>query len=40
VLARDYPVIQCVLLLFSLTYVLINLLTDIVYSVLDPRIRY
>jgi peptide/nickel transport system permease protein len=40
VLARDFPVIQCVLLLFSLTYVFINLLTDIIYSLLDPRIRY
>ena len=40
VLARDFPVIQCVIVLFSLTYVLINLVTDILYSLLDPRIRY
>ena len=40
VLARDYPVIQAVILLASLTYVVINLLIDIAYSVLDPRIRY
>lgn len=40
VLARDYPVIQAVILLFSLVYVLINLLVDIVYTLLDPRIRY
>jgi peptide/nickel transport system permease protein len=40
VLARDYPVIQAVILLFSFVYVLINLLVDIIYTVLDPRIRY
>lgn len=40
VLARDFPVIQCMIILFSLTYVLINLTVDIVYSLLDPRVRY
>ena len=40
VLARDYPVIQAVILLFSLIYVFVNLLVDIIYTVLDPRIRY
>ena len=40
VLARDYPVIQAVILLFSVVYVMINLLVDIVYTLLDPRIRY
>ena len=40
VLARDYPVIQAVILLASLLYVVINLAIDIAYSVLDPRIRY
>lgn len=40
VLARDYPVVQCVIILFSFTYVLINLAVDIIYSLLDPRIRY
>jgi peptide/nickel transport system permease protein len=40
VLARDFPVIQCVIILFSFTYVLINLAVDIIYSLLDPRIRY
>lgn len=40
VLARDYPTIQAVILLFSLTYVLINLLVDITYTFFDPRIRY
>jgi peptide/nickel transport system permease protein len=40
VLARDYPTIQAVILLFSLAYVLINLAVDLAYTVLDPRIRY
>ena len=40
VLARDYPTVQAVILLFSLTYVLINLLVDVAYPLLDPRIRY
>jgi peptide/nickel transport system permease protein len=40
VLARDYPTIQAVILLFSFLYVLINLLIDLSYLLLDPRIRY
>jgi peptide/nickel transport system permease protein len=40
VLARDYPTIQAVILLFSLGYVLINLAVDVAYTFLDPRIRY
>ena len=40
VLNRDFPVIQGVVLLFSLAYVLINLLVDVSYLVFDPRIRY
>ncbi len=40
VLARDYPTVQAVILLFSLAYVLINLVIDVIYTVLDPRIRY
>ncbi|MEL7140447.1 MAG: ABC transporter permease [Pseudomonadota bacterium] len=40
VLARDYPVIQAVILLASLIYVIINLMIDIAYVLLDPRIRY
>jgi peptide/nickel transport system permease protein len=40
VLARDYPTVQGVILLFSAVYVLINLLVDLLYTVLDPRIRY
>jgi peptide/nickel transport system permease protein len=40
VLASDYPVIQGLILVFSFTYVLINLVVDITYAALDPRIRY
>ncbi|WP_336741140.1 ABC transporter permease [Aureimonas altamirensis] len=40
ILARDYPVIQALILLTSLVYVAINLLIDLSYAVLDPRIRY
>jgi peptide/nickel transport system permease protein len=40
VLARDYPIIQALILVFSTLYVLINLVIDVLYSLLDPRIRY
>ena len=40
VLARDYPTVQAVILLFSFVYVLVNLLVDVSYTALDPRIRY
>jgi len=37
---RDYPVIQGVILVVSLMFILINLITDLTYGVIDPRIRY
>ena len=40
ILRRDYPIIQGVILIFSAAYVLINLLVDLSYTFLDPRIRY
>jgi peptide/nickel transport system permease protein len=40
ILRRDYPVIQGVILLFSGVYVLINLIIDLTYTILDPRVRY
>ena len=40
VLARDYPIIQGLILFFSFVYILINLLIDLSYVLLDPRIRY
>jgi peptide/nickel transport system permease protein len=40
IVRRDYPVIQGVILIVSGVYVLINLVIDVLYVVLDPRIRY
>jgi peptide/nickel transport system permease protein len=40
VLARDYPLIQAIILLTAGAYVLINLLIDLSYAISDPRIRY
>jgi peptide/nickel transport system permease protein len=40
ILRRDYPVIQGIVLLFSFLYVLVNLMVDITYTLVDPRIRY
>lgn len=40
VLARDYPVIQAMILLTSALYVSVNLVIDLAYTLLDPRIRY
>ena len=40
ILARDYPVIQAMILITSATYVVVNLIIDISYTVFDPRIRY
>lgn len=40
VLARDFPTIQGVILLFSFVYVMVNLLVDLSYVFFDPRIRY
>ncbi|MGL4323427.1 MAG: ABC transporter permease [Beijerinckiaceae bacterium] len=37
---RDYPIIQGVILIFSGVYVLVNLLVDLSYTLIDPRIRY
>lgn len=39
ILRRDYPVVQACVLLIALTYVAVNLLTDVVYAWVDPRIR-
>jgi len=38
--ARDYPVIQAEVLLFSLEFILINLVVDVLYAVINPAIRY
>jgi peptide/nickel transport system permease protein len=38
--ARDYPVLMCVLMLGSLMVIVFNLLADVAYGLLDPRISY
>jgi ABC-type dipeptide/oligopeptide/nickel transport system permease component len=38
--ARDYPLLQGCILLIAVTYVFVNLLTDVVYAVVDPRVRF
>jgi len=40
IVRRDYPVIQGIVLMFSFVYVLVNLAVDLIYTTLDPRIRY
>lgn len=40
ILARDYPVIQGTILIFGLLYILVNLVVDLMYAYVDPRIRY
>jgi glutathione transport system permease protein len=37
---RDYPVIQALVLLFSLEFILINLVVDLLYAVINPTIRF
>ena len=38
ILKRDYPIIQGLILLFSFVYILVNLMIDIVYTLIDPRL--
>ena len=38
--ARDYTVVQAVVLIFAVVVMVINLLTDVLYSILDPRVSY
>ena len=40
ILQRDYPLIQGIILVFSIIYIVSNLIIDVLYSVVDPRIRY
>ena len=37
---RDYPVMQALVLLFSLEFILINLVVDVLYAVINPTIRF
>jgi peptide/nickel transport system permease protein len=40
ILSRDYPVVQGVVLVVATMFIFVNLIVDILYSYLDPRIRY
>jgi peptide/nickel transport system permease protein len=40
ILARDYPMVQGVVLVFALLYIMVNLIVDILYAYIDPRIHY
>ncbi|NJL93258.1 MAG: ABC transporter permease [Anaerolineae bacterium] len=40
IIARDYPIVQAMTLLLAAIYIMINLLVDLLYAVIDPRIRY
>ncbi|ADI14255.1 nickel ABC transporter permease [Truepera radiovictrix] len=40
ILARDYPVVQGAVLLISVSFIVINILVDLLYALIDPRIRY
>jgi peptide/nickel transport system permease protein len=40
ILARDYPLVQGVMLIYGFAFVLINLAVDLLYTLLDPRVRY
>ena len=37
---RDYPAVQGAALVLALLFVLVNLITDVIYSMLDPRVRF
>jgi len=40
IFSRDYPVVQGVVLVFAVAFILVNLVTDLLYAYVDPRIRY
>jgi len=40
ILARDYPMIQGSILIFGLLYIMVNLIVDLIYAYVDPRIHY
>jgi peptide/nickel transport system permease protein len=40
IFSRDFPVVQAVALVFGIMVVLVNLLTDVIYASLDPRVRF
>jgi ABC-type dipeptide/oligopeptide/nickel transport system permease component len=40
ILQRDYPLIQGIILVFGIIYIISNLIIDVLYSMVDPRIHY
>ena len=40
ILGRDYPIVQGVTLLIAIIFLLVNLIVDISYALIDPRIRF
>ena len=40
IIARDYPIVQAMTLLLAMIYIVVNLFVDVLYAVIDPRIRY
>ena len=40
IIGNDYPVIQASILLFAIMFLLVNLIVDLTYSAVDPRIKY
>jgi ABC-type dipeptide/oligopeptide/nickel transport system permease component len=40
ILARDYPMIQAAVMVFAVSFALVNLVVDVLYAFLDPRIHY
>jgi ABC-type dipeptide/oligopeptide/nickel transport system permease component len=40
ILARDYPIVQGAILIVAVAFVTVNLLVDLLYGYIDPRIRY
>jgi peptide/nickel transport system permease protein len=40
IMARDYPLVQGTMLLFGFAFVLVNVTVDLIYTLVDPRVRY
>lgn len=40
IISRDYPLVQGIVLIYSILFILVNLFVDILYGIIDPRIRY
>jgi peptide/nickel transport system permease protein len=40
IIARDYPIVQSMTLIIALIYIAVNIVVDVLYAVIDPRIRY